>query len=235
VKNELYLMKKILLILLTGLTFLSCQKEVEDNSPAFQTKINNDFWKTSYMSAHKDALGGLTLTANFSVGDIVLTTTSANAGTYVLGTTNQLNKATYTLVANSNKRFTTGISQNPVNVVRISAAGTGYVSTDLVPTTGGTGTGLKVNTTVNATGGITGIEVNVAGNGYKAGDLITVTGGNNNAILVVQNVANSNGEVKITKNEGNTISGNFKFTAFDAISGETVMCREGFFYKVPIN
>ncbi len=228
-------MKKIILILTVGLTFLSCQKEVEDNSPAFQTKINNDFWKTSFMSAHKDASGGLTLTANFSVGDIILNTTSSNVGTYVLGTTNQLNKATYTLVANGNKRFTTGISQNPVNELKISAAGTGYVSTDLVPTTGGTGTGLKVNTTVNAAGGITGIEINVAGNGYKAGDLITVTGGNGNAILTVQNVANSNGEIKITKNEGNTISGNFKFTAFDAVSNEIVWFREGFFYKVPIN
>lgn len=54
--------------------------------------------------------------------------------------------------------------------------GSGYTAGTGVATTGGTGTGLTVDTTVS-TGAITGIAINAAGSGYTVGDTITVSGG----------------------------------------------------------
>lgn len=54
--------------------------------------------------------------------------------------------------------------------------GSGYTASSAVATTGGSGSGLTVNTTVS-TGAITEIAINVAGSGYKIDDTITVSGG----------------------------------------------------------
>lgn len=232
-------MKKIILFLILGVAFQSCQKEVEDNSPAFQARLNNNFWKATILSASKDASGGLTFTASSELGNIVLKTNAASAGTYVLGTTNQLNRATCTLLTDPSKNFQTGITQSSVNSIKITSGGTGYALANLVNTTAltGSGAGLKVDITgvSAAIASVNKVEVNIAGNGYKAGDNVRITGGNNNSNITVVNVAKSNGEVIITKNDGLTVTGTFKFTAFDAASGQTVLCRDGIFFKVPIN
>ncbi|TGD57661.1 DUF6252 family protein [Flavobacterium humi] len=232
-------MKKIILFLILGVAFQSCQKEVEDSTPAFQARLNNNFWKATILSASKDASGGLTFVADSPLGSIVLKTNSSSAGTYTLGTTNQLNRATCTLLTDPTKNYQTGITQSAVNSVKITSGGTGYLPASLVATNvlTGSGSGLKVNITGVSTtiGSVNKVEVNVPGNGYKAGDNVRITGGDNNANLTVLNVANSNGEVIITKYDGLTVTGTFKFTAFDAPSGKTVWCRDGIFYKVPIN
>lgn len=228
-------MKKIILLFVLGFAFQACQKDVQDNSPAFQARVNNTFWKSTIMSATEGDSGDLTLLAKSTLGDIVLKTTTSDKGTYVFGTTNQANKASCVLNADRSKNFGTSINQNPVNLLQLGNGGTGYTTTELAETTtSGAGTGLKVGITANGSGGITKVELKAAGNGYKAGDVITVTGGNNNGQVIVKNVANSNGEITITKNDGMTISGTFKFTAFDPISRQMVFCRDGFFYEVPL-
>ena len=61
-------------------------------------------------------------------------------------------------------------------------SGTGYTSGTNISTTGGSGTGMKVNTT--AVGGAIsadGIAIHTAGTGYVTGDTITVSGGGANA------------------------------------------------------
>lgn len=54
--------------------------------------------------------------------------------------------------------------------------GSGYTAATGVATTGGSGSGLTVNTTVSA-GAITAIAINAAGSGYEVGETITVSGG----------------------------------------------------------
>ena len=61
--------------------------------------------------------------------------------------------------------------------------GSGYTGATGVATTGGTGTGLTVNTTVS-TGAISGIAINNAGEGYTVGDIITVSGGSGGTFRV---------------------------------------------------
>lgn len=230
-------MKKIILLFLTGIALVSCGKDVEFNNPAMQSRLNDTFWKaTSFTASKSAATGQLTITGNAAVGAMFLKTASVSKGTYVLGTINQTNRASYDRADGSGSTaFSTEVTLSSVNKILLSAPGTGYTDANLVTTTGGSGSGLKVNITTNAaTGAITAVVVNASGDGYRAGDLITITGGNNNAKITVQNVLKSNGEIQITENTGTTISGNYKFTAFDAVSGETIQCRDGIFYKIPL-
>tara|TARA_R100000988_G_C3982850_1_gene157975 strand:- start:765 stop:1286 length:522 start_codon:yes stop_codon:yes gene_type:complete len=71
----------------------------------------------------------------------------------------------------------------------ITAGGTGYTGGTGVATTGGSGSGLTVNTTVS-TGAVTAIAINAAGTGYKVGDVITISGGGANATFTVDSVSN---------------------------------------------
>jgi hypothetical protein len=70
-----------------------------------------------------------------------------------------------------------------VKTVSLTTPGSGYTdgATD-VATTGGTGTGLTVNT--SGIGGLTGVTINQEGRGYTAGDIVTVSGGSGGTITV---------------------------------------------------
>lgn len=229
-------MKKIIFLFLSGVALVSCGKDVEFNNPAMQGRINDTFWKAINFTASKNGTGQLTLNGNSAIGSMFLKTASAAKGTYVLGTTNQSNRAIFDRNdPSANTEFITEVTLSSVNKVILSAPGTGYADADLVATTGGSGSGLKVNIKTNASGAVTTVTVNASGDGYRAGDVITITGGGNNAVIIVQNVLKSNGEIVITENTGTTVSGNFKFTAFDELTGETIQCRDGVFYKIPLN
>lgn len=58
--------------------------------------------------------------------------------------------------------------------------GSGYSNNTGVATTGGSGSGLTVDTTTSG-GAITSFDVNAGGINYKPGDIITISGGNANA------------------------------------------------------
>lgn len=227
-------MKKIIILFLSGIVLMSCEKTVEINSSAMQARINNSFWKTSNQSAVKSATGALTLTGSSAVGTVTFHTSAAIKGTYILGSTNLSDNVSY--VTTEGHEFTTDVTSGGVNKVLISSAGSNYTTATAVATTGGSGSGLKIDIVrVSASNGVAEVKVSAPGNGYMAGDVITITGGAGNAKIRVQNVISSNGEVVITENDGTTISGKFKFTAFDAETGETAVCRDGIFYKVPLN
>ncbi len=199
-----------------------------------QAKINSSYWKAIKVSASKTASGGLKIEGLRGDSTISLNTISTAIGTYVLGTTNQANKAIYS-VNNSNSNYETGITASSVNAIKIIAGGTGYEFATAVPTsTSGTGTGLTLDIDINTSGAIIEATINNFGKGYTAGDIITVTGGAGDAKVTIQNVLKSNGEIIITSNNGTTITGNYKFTAFNQVSGETVTCREGVFYNIPL-
>jgi hypothetical protein len=94
---------------------------------------------------------------------------------------------------------------NKANTISIAfdtlVAGSGYSSANDVVTTGGTGTGLKVNTTANVDGNITAVTISDddIGYGYSVGDVITITGGNADATITLTAYPNTaDGQTLIT-------------------------------------
>lgn len=81
---------------------------------------------------------------------------------------------------------TSGVPDTVINAV----GGTGYTSGFGVLTTGGSGTGLRVDITANAVGNVTKITINSfnRGDGYQVGDVITITGGGGNATFEIGSI-----------------------------------------------
>lgn len=234
-------MKRFLPLFYIVLAFTSCQDDVKFSNPGFQALKDDVFWRANDARAYVSETGKLTIEALTEYEVLTLNTSSANVGTYVLGTTNVNNRATYTSnFEDIALEYATIAVPGPVSSVGIVNGGTGYVSASSVATTGGTGSGLTVNITVNASGVVTAIVLSSRGNGYVAGDLITVAGGNVNCRFRVTNVQNSNGEIKITEydNVNFTISGKFKFNAANSnnspFGGPILNFQYGEFYKIPI-
>jgi Family of unknown function (DUF6252) len=229
-------MKKNILLFLSVIALTGCEKNVEFNTPGFQGLINNTLWKASDMSATKGISGSVTIKGTLGAESLDLVLNSTAIGTRALGTITSSSFVSYSLVGASNSfEYTTGITSAPAKEVTLFAGGTGYTTSNLVVTTGGSGTGLKVDIVANTSGVVTDVVVNAPGDGYRAGDLVNITGGAADAKFIVDNVTKSNGEITITAYDGATISGNFKFTAFDSVNNQTAFCREGVFYKVPVN
>jgi hypothetical protein len=228
-------MRKIILFLLFITMLQSCEKEVQFNNPAMQSRIDSDFWKANQISASKNSSGGATITGVGATGNMVLKTSSLAKGVYTLGTTNTQNFASFTLLNNTNSfNCVTNPFLAPVNKVRILSGGTGYSDSLLVSTTGGTGFGLKFSISTS-NGVVTTATANIPGDGYFPGDVVTVSAGGSNANLLVENTSLSNGTIEITEYDGVTISGNFKFTAYDELVDKIAIVRDGVFYKVPVN
>ena len=72
-----------------------------------------------------------------------------------------------------------GTGGTAVNI-GVGNSGTNYVTTSAVPTYNivGRGTGLTVDVTADAFGGVTGVAINNAGNGYQAGDVVGIVTAN---------------------------------------------------------
>lgn len=235
-------MKRFLSLFIIALAFSSCQEDVKFNNPGFQGLKDDVFWRANDARAYVDATSGkLRIEALTQYEIITLNTNSANVGTYVLGTTNINNSATYSSNFNDIPlEYATIAVPGPIGSVSLFNGGTGYSSGTSVATTGGTGSGLTVNVVANASGVVTSVTVSSRGSGYMAGDLITVAGGNVNCKIIISNVQNSNGEIKITEydNVNFTISGKFKFNAANSngspFGGPILNFQYGEFYKIPI-
>ena len=185
--------------------------------------------------------GKLSIEALTEYETITLNTASSNVGTYVLGTTNVNNSATYSSNFDDIAlEYATIAVPGPASSVSLVNGGTGYSSGTSIATTGGAGSGLTVNIVANASGVVTSVAISSRGNAYLAGDLITVAGGNVNCKFRVTNVQNSNGEIKITEydNVNFTVSGKFKFNAANSngspFGGPILNFQYGEFYKIPI-
>lgn len=228
-------MKKILAIFWASIALVSCQDDVSFNNPGYQATINNELWKANIKSVTKSRSGSLLIKGTSPYYNLELTVESGVVGTYKLGTTNLANFANYYPINSVDTFYTTDLTTAPVSSVKILNGGSGYSTSSIVSTTGGSGTGLKVNIVANPNGVITEVQVNVAGKDYIPGDIITINGGNNDAQIEVVSVTKSSGEIIITENNGATISGTFKFLAFDSKTEDVISCRDGVFYKLPIN
>jgi hypothetical protein len=235
-------MKRFLSLFIIALAFSSCQEDVKFNNPGFQGLKDDVFWRANEAKAYVDAATGkLRIEARTEYEIITLNTNSANVGTYVFGTTNIYNSATYSSNFNDIPlEYATIAVPGPTGRVSLVDGGTGYSSGTSVATTGGRGSGLTVNIIADASGVVTSVAVSSRGSGYFAGDLITVAGGNVDCNFRVANVQNSNGEIKITEydNVNFTISGKFKFNAANTngspFGGPILNFQYGEFYKIPI-
>jgi hypothetical protein len=233
-------MKKILSIAILSLTFFGCQSDVSFNEQFFQGQKDGSLWRSGGTTATVNSAGNFSITGTFDQEKLVLTTANANVGTYVLGTSDARNKAVYFAAGGS--MFDTSAIAGAPNKIVLSAVGSGYLTANSASTTAvsGSGIGLKVDTTVDGSGGIATVRISVPGNGYVAGDVISVNKGlmTGNANFVIQNVANSNGEIKITEYANGMISGDFKLNAVNPLSPllapELVNFQYGKFYKIPV-
>ena len=235
-------MKRFLSLFIVAMAFSSCQEDVKFNNPGLQGLKDDVFWRSIDTRAYLDASLKLRIEAYTQYEIVTLNTSSANVGTYILGTTNVNNSATYSSNFDGVElEYATIAVPGPVGSVgSLVSGGTGYSSGTSVATTGGTGSGLTVNTVANASGVITSVTVSSRGSGYLAGDLITVAGGNVNCKFRVANVQNSNGEINITEYDdvNKTVSGTFKFNAANSngspFGGPILNFQHGEFYKIPI-
>ena len=234
-------MKKIASLIIVLILLSSCQEDVQFNNPGFQAYRDGVLFRGIDVKAFKSANGKISLQALAQDEELNLDVSNSTVGTYFLGTTNTNNLATYSSSFNDViLEYATVVVSGPVAKIAtpLISGGSTYVTGTGIATTGGSGSGLTVKTTVNASGTITEVKISSPGIDYLSGDIITITGGNNTAKFRVLNVEGSNGEITITENDGVTISGIFKFNAIinngNSEANELVNFQYGEFYKVPI-
>jgi hypothetical protein len=234
-------MKRIIFTLLgISLLLTSCQQEIEtNNEPGFLSKKNGEIWQSEALTVKKNG-SALVIEVSNGLEKIFLNTSSTSVGTYVFGTSNASNLGIFTQnIDGTLVTYKTNVVEGPVkSIFGIVNSGLLYVSGIANTTSTGNGQGLRVKTTVT-NGVIQSIDLAAPGQGYKSGDLVTILGGNNSAVISVKDVISSNGFVKITKNIGGIIEGQFQFTAkrIDShpFAEETVTFSNGNFYNLNTN
>lgn len=233
-------MKRFLSLFVIVIAFSSCQEDVKFNTPGFQGYKDGVLWQANDARAYVSTGGKLKIDAFATYEKVSLNTNSANVGTYILGTTDVNNSASYSSTFNEVAlEYGTVAVPGPASSISMVSGGTNYSSGTAVATTGGTGSGLTVNIVANASKVVTEVTLSSRGNGYLAGDLLTVAGGSGNCKIKIVNVLNSNGEIQITEydNVNMTVSGKFKFNAAKSNNNDgapILNFQYGEFYKVPI-
>lgn len=192
-------MRKVIGLLSLTLLLASCSEEIKTNTPGFQAKKDNVFWRATDASAHVNADGSLTITAynsSTSTEELVLNTASSNPGTYRLGTTNASNFGYYYYeLASVGQEFTTDVVEGPANdLSNILTSGTNYENNGTASVTGGSGSGAVVAVSV-VNGSVSFVTLMNRGAGYDEGDVLTVHGGNDDATFMVKTIY-SNGAIQ---------------------------------------
>ncbi|MCO6175053.1 DUF6252 family protein [Flavobacterium sp. NRK F10] len=230
-------MKKILSLALFAVVLVSCNQDIKTNTPAFQAKINDANWRANDARVSLGENNGIVITAFTAYEELVLETSSTNPGTYVLGTTNQNNFASYYFNSEGIEAYyDTDTYYGPAyKIASILNGGADYSNTTgaLTQSYTGTGSGMKLSIQTDATGKVTSAVIVARGDGYKAGDIVTILGGNGSARVRILNVQQSNGEIVIESFENGTFTGTFKLNAANE-DGEMITFSEGNFYKVPV-
>ncbi|MBN9283612.1 MULTISPECIES: DUF6252 family protein [Flavobacterium] len=226
-------MKKIFSLIVLMAAFSSCEEDVKFNNPSLQGEKNYNLWRASDAHATIGPDGSVTIEGITTDEEVILRTSSFENGVYALGTTNQNNRASFISTFDGEESvFTTGVFVGPASKITLQSGGTGYTAANSAHTSGGSGSGLQVRTTV-AAGVITKVIITLRGTGYLPGDIVTVDGGDNTAKFKVENVYGSDGEIRIEKIEDGTMTGKFKFNAKNA-NDSIVTYQNGVFYRIPI-
>ena len=192
-------MRKIFGLLSLTLILASCSEEIKNSTPGFQAKKDNVFWRATDASAHVNADGSLTISAynsSTTTEELILNTSSANPGTYRLGTTNFSSFAYYYYeFAGEGFEYETNTVTGPANdLSNFLTQGTNYENNGTASVTGGTGSGAVVAVSV-VNGSVSFVTLMNRGAGYNVGDVLTVHGGNDDATFMV-NTTYSNGAIQ---------------------------------------
>lgn len=185
-------MKKIVGLLSVCLLMISCTEEIKTNDPGFQAKKDNVFWRATDASAHVNGDGSLTITAynsSSTTEELILETSSTSPGTYLLGTANTSNYASYYYeFAGEGFEYATNLVEGPVNALsNIINSGTNYLNNGAAGTSGGSGNGADVAVSVTAES-VVFVSLLNRGVGYQVGDVLTIEGGNFDATFMVNTV-----------------------------------------------
>ena len=84
-EEKLKPMKRLVILLITVLTFASCGDEVEFNSPSIQGYKDYVFWRAEFFNVAIDDNGYVTITGGNNVETLELRIPSAAVGHYTLG------------------------------------------------------------------------------------------------------------------------------------------------------
>lgn len=247
-------MKKTLLLITLAILAISCQENLQTNTPGFQGLKDDVYWRANDARAYINESGNLTVEGITEFETLTLSTVSANPGIYYLGSIATSNSASYVANFEGNEQeYETILSTGPAYTIELIQAGTGYtpdcteqtetgtlVCNSSHATTGGTGSGLTVSLLTNSSGAVTRFRLASRGINYTPGDVITVIGEGTNCRFRIINVESSNGEIQITNydNVNMTVSGKFKFNARRTNDNPSIPnvlnYQYGEFYKVPI-
>lgn len=222
-------------LLLFSLFLVSCANDTKDNTPAFQAKLNDTFWKAVSTNASYDANGKLVITALRDSQELKIKIANVAVGTYVFGTSNTNNLATYKYNNTASDLLSTAVMPGPVYSLKLINAGSGYTddTTALIGTTTGIGVGLVLETEVNPNNGaIVAFIVKARGANYKSGDVVTLAGGNGNASFRVESVQQSSGIVNITSVANGEITGDFFLNLSNETTEEKATFSKGIIYKI---
>lgn len=234
-------MKKIALFIMSSIFLLSCEQDIQINSPALQAERNNEFWRSKQTTVFVNSSGQVEITALSGYEKIVMKAAQNSVGTYTFGTTSTDNFVTYTLDKtqtedNIDEVYDSSDVLGPVNSVsNLLSNGLDYINESIVQTTSsGLGSGLRLKITTNSNGSVSTVTIVSRGVGYKSGDIVYLVGGNNNAAVQVVNVQQSNGKIIIEKIENGLYSGSFHFNVVND-EGEVLTFSEGLFHKIPLS
>jgi hypothetical protein len=103
------------------------------------------------------------------------------------------------------KPFVAEASTNGIATATLSAGGSGYAVASGVATTGGTGTGAKVNIDTVAGGAVATFSIANVGSGYTAADVLTISGGGADATFIVSTVSAGGVIVSVTDAAGEVV------------------------------
>lgn len=250
--NYILKMKK-LFSLFAILVLVSCSDDVKFNNPGFQAYRDDILFRAISVQANESTSGTVTIEGLAQDETLKLSMASSAVGTYSLGTTNAINRATYDSNFGGNQlSYATDEASGPVTDIEKPAvnAGSGYTSdctidlqgnyicpTSHQTTTTGAGSGLTISIIQNS-GVITYAKVTSPGDFYEPGDLVTIVGGDNNATFRILNTQSSNGEIVIEKNIAGRITGTFKFNAVktnvNPFANDVINIQHGAFYDLQL-
>lgn len=112
-------MKKILSLLVLLVTITSCEEDIQFNTPAVQGLKDNELWKATEFNATLGGGGELTIEATNGFETVVLKTESSTPGmAFQLGIS-EINKATYSLMADDisfNYQTGTGLGDGLIEI-----------------------------------------------------------------------------------------------------------------------
>lgn len=89
-EEKLNPMKRLAILLITVITFVSCGDEVEFNSPSIQGNKDYVLWRAEFFNASIDINGYLTITGGNNVETLELKIPSVAVGRYILGDVNSM-------------------------------------------------------------------------------------------------------------------------------------------------